>query len=361
MMSLACAGCGGPFDVEYLLSRNTGLQTLDPTGLGLRSPIHMPESIISLGEGNTPIINLDSVGEILGLERVYAKLEFMNPTGSFKDRGAAVMISMARELGLKELVEDSSGNAGASVSAYSAKSNIEAHIFAPTSAPQAKIRQIRTYGASVHSIEGPREATTEAATAYANERGLVYASHNLSPYFLEGTKTIAYEIVKQCGKDLPAHMVFPVGNGSLFIGAWKGFRELVKAGTISGIPRLHCIQARAVMPIVAAYSGYEWYPDSNAKTVAGGIASTSAPRKQQILDVLLDTDGVAKAVDETDILKWQNLLSTEEGVFAEPTSAAAFAGLESLVNTRVISPGEPVLVPVTGFGLKDDKLLLSSH
>ena len=354
MTTLACRGCGTPLDVEYLEGKGAGVQPANWTGPEIPMPLHLRGSAMSLGEGGTPVVDLTNIAEMLGLQTVQAKLEFMNPTGSFKDRGTAIMVGMAREHSVKQVVEDSSGNAGASLSAYAARSGIEAHIFAPASAPAAKLRQIRAYGSEVHSIEGPREATTDAAMAYAGERNLVYASHNLSPYFLEGTKTIAYEVAQQYRDGLPAHMVLPVGNGSLFIGAWKGFKELLDAGHVAKIPRLHCIQARAVMPIVAAYRGEEWSADPTAKTVAGGISSAAAPREPQILDVLRDTDGVAEAVDDADILRWQELLATREGVFAEPTSAAAFAGLETLVGSGVIAADEAVLVPVTGFGLKDD-------
>ena len=351
--SLACRGCDAPLEVEYLDMKEAGLQPANWSGPDIPMPQHLPEHRISLGEGDTPCVVLPAVREHLGLRAVHAKLEFMNPTGSFKDRGTTVMVSVAREHGVTEVVEDSSGNAGASVAAYAVRAGIKAHIFAPSSAPAPKLRQIEVYGAEVHAIEGPREDTEAAAVAYHKERGLVYASHNLSPYFLEGTKTLAYEIVEQFEDSLPSHLVFPVGNGSLFIGAWKGFRELRDAGHIAQVPRLHCIQARAVMPIVAAYRGEDWNADPTASTVAGGIAAAAPARQEQILGVLRDTNGTAEAVDEPDIMRWQGLLAAEEGIYAEPTSAAAFAGLEALVSGGVIGAGETVLVPITGSGLKD--------
>ena len=151
--------------------------------------------------------------------------------------------------------QDSSGNAGASVAAYAAAAGIKAHIFAPSTAPQAKLKQISVYGAQAHLIDGPRAASTAAAVAFCAERGLVYASHALSPYFLEGTKTFAYEVVRQLHDGLPEYVVFPVGNGSLLIGAFRGFEELRRAGAVGRVPRLHCAQAQAVKPVVAAYSG----------------------------------------------------------------------------------------------------------
>ena len=265
------------------------------------------------------------------------------------------MMAVAKEHGVTEVVEDSSGNAGASVSAYAARNGITAHIFVPATASVAKVRQIAVYGAQLHAVRGAREAATEAAMAFCAERGLTYASHALSPYFLEGTKTFAYEVAQRPSEraTIPDHVVFPVGNGSLLIGAWKGFTELRDGGEIVEVPRLHAVQARAVMPIVEAYSGEEWNPEAVPSTVASGIAVADPARRAQILSVLSSTNGVAVAVDDSEILRWQELLAKKEGVFAEPTSAAAFAGLAQLVDCGVIGTNDSVLVPITGFGLKD--------
>ena len=355
MLNLRCGACRTPLDVAY--SRSTddapGIQPPEWAGPEIPLPIHDPAATVWLGEGNTPSVALPVLGNFTGLDHLYGKLEFLNPTGSFKDRGTAVMLAVAREQGVTELVEDSSGNAGASVSAYAARAGIRAHIFAPASAPQAKIGQIEVYGATSHSVPGSREATTDAAIAYYTSKGLVYASHNLSPYFIEGAKSFAYEVFHQFPAGLPDHIVVPVGNGSLFIGAWKGFQELRNAGHITGIPKLHCVQAKAFMPVVAAHNGQSWTPAQGARTVAGGISSAAPPRMGQILEVLRASGGTAVAVEDADALRWQRLLAEKEGIYAEPTSAAAFAGLEVLAGGRTIQSGESVLVPVTGFGLKE--------
>ena len=240
------------------------------------------------------------------------------------------------------------------MSAYAARAGIKSHIFVPADAPEAKLRQIRAYGAEVHPVEGPREAVTEAAIAYARQRGLVYASHMLSPYFAEGTKAFAYEVARQFEGTAPDHLVFPVGNGSLLIGAFNGFNELLASRRIEKIPRLHCVQSRNVMPLVAAFNGEAWSPESATKTVAGGISIAAPSRQWQILEILRLTGGSAVAVEESSILRMQKDLAEEEGIFAEPTSAAAFAGLEALVDQGVIQEADTVLVPVTGFGLKDE-------
>ena len=356
MVTLECRKCGAPLEVDYAEAglSTTGVQPLGWTGPTVPMPLHDPGAGVSLGEGGTPCVELSAIGKHLGLRTLYAKLEFLNPTGSFKDRGSAVMMGVAREHGVEELVEDSSGNAGASVSAYAARAGVKAHIFVPASAPQAKLGQIRAYGAEVHSVEGSREDTTAAAMAYVARRRLVYASHALSPYYFEGTKTFAYEVAERFAEEgLPRHILFPVGNGSLLIGTWIGLRELREAGQIAEVPRLHCVQGRAVMPIVAAHHGEAWSPGDATNTVAGGIAVAAPPRREQVLAVLRATNGDAVAVEESDILRFQRLLAETEGIFAELTSAAAFAGLEKLVKGGVIEPDEPVLVPVTGSGLKD--------
>ena len=345
MTTLHCVKCGGVLDVAYTLPSEDSHAPAVPT------PLHHPHDAITLGEGGTPSVALRSVSKHLGVDDIRAKLELMNPTGSFKDRGTAVMMSVAVELGVTEVVEDSSGNAGASVAAYAARADIRAHIFAPASAPAAKLDQIAVYGATLHRIEGDRQAVTDAAIDFAERKAMVYASHNLSPYFTEGTKSFAYEVVAQFGKDLPRHIVIPVGNGSLLIGAHTGFSELLRSGRISAIPSLHAIQARAVMPLAAAYLD-ETAPPTSA-TIAGGIAVANPPRLRQSLRALRETNGSAVAVAEADIVRWQALLARQEGIFVEPTSAAAFAGVEALIANGAVGRADSILVAATGFGLKD--------
>ena len=347
MTTLHCVQCGSVLDVTYSSPEHQN-DTSD-----LPTPLRHPGDAIALGEGNTPSVNLDTIGKRLGVDRLYAKLEMMNPTGSFKDRGTAVMMSVAKELGISEVVEDSSGNAGASVAAYAARAGIQAHIFAPSSAPAAKVSQIEVYGARTHLIDGDRQAVTDAAIDFAERNDMVYASHNLSPYFTEGTKTFAYEVADQFDEDLPQHIVIPVGNGSLLIGAHRGFVELRNRGRISAIPKLHAVQASAVMPLAAAFIDDSQPAPTAGSTIAGGIAVANPPRLCQSLHALRETGGSAVAVEEADIMRWQRLIAEQEGIFVEPTSAAAFAGVETLIGNGAIPRTESILVAATGFGLKD--------
>ena len=348
MFTLRCERCAAPLDVAY---HDPDAHTVGVNGLRMPAPFHSDGPSVTMGEGSTPVAELPAVGEILGASRILGKLEFMNPTGSFKDRGTSTMLSVALEHGVEAVVEDSSGNAGASVAAYSARAGIGAHVFAPETAPAAKMSQIRVYAAATHPTPGPREASTEAAVAFQRKHGMVYASHNLSPYFIEGTKSFGYEVVSQMSPG-PDHIVIPVGNGSLLMGAWKAYTEIRAAGLVTRTPALHAVQSEAVMPIAAEFTGVSWNP--GASTIAGGISVGDPPRRGQVVSAIRDSGGTSVAVTDGAIVRWQKLLASREGIFVEPTSAAAFAGLELLFQQGTIGRDEVVLVAVTGFGLKDD-------
>ncbi|NQU97495.1 MAG: pyridoxal-phosphate dependent enzyme [Chloroflexi bacterium] len=340
---LRCPSCGGLFEIAY---------HAPPSADAPRLPLTRPEASISLGEGRTPVVELRRTARELGLGTLWAKLEYQAPTGSFKDRGGAVLISAALEDGVDEFVEDSSGNAGASLAAYAAAAGITAHVFVPASAPEGKLGQIRIYGAALHAIVGPRHAATDAAQAFAGRHGIPYLSHNFSPFFAEGMKSFAFEVAAS-DASAAAHAMFPVGNGSLLVGARKGFDELREAGALPVVPKLHCVQAEAVRPIEAALNSREWSFDTSVRTIAEGISVSRPPRLRQAVAAVRDTGGAAVAVPDDAILAWQRRLARTEGVFCEATAAAAFAGLESLMARGAIPAGADVLVPVTGSGLKE--------
>ncbi len=341
--ALLCESCGQPYEVVY-----DSPPTRDRPRLPLRDTGHA----LSLGEGGTPELELTRLARELDLGAAWAKLEFAAPTGSFKDRGTAVMVSAAREYSVEECVEDSSGNAGASLAAYAAAAGIAAHIFVPASAPSGKKDQIRIYGAQLHEVDGPRQAATDAAAEYVADSGLVWLSHALSPFFAEGMKAFTYEAATGSIGRID-HVLFPVGNGSLIIGTASGLQELAEARGEPESPRLHCAQAEAVRPIVAAINGEDWSHEDAAPTVAGGIAVASPPRLAQVVDAVRSSGGAGVAVSDESIVRWQQWLARNEGIFCEATSAAAFAGLEALRESGVVAPGDSVLVPVTGSGLKE--------
>ena len=361
---LECVECSGPLRVEVEVPAAGGSLTevVRPGARGLWKyqpllPFADDVDPVTLGEGGTPTPLLGNWGGLIGVPDVYAKLEYASPTGSFKDRGSSTLVTRLRELGVKRAVEDSSGNAGASVAAYCAKAGIEVVIFAPESAPAAKLAQIEVYGAELKLIPGARENATKAALEAAQAPDTSYASHNLHPYFIEGTKTFAYEVFEDFAVtgEMPDHIVIPVGNGSLYLGAAKGFRELAAAGFELASPRLHLAQVEACAPLAqAARAGLDG-PAAVAPrpTIAGGISVGQPPRGREVLQTLRESGGAAVAVTERAVWDARLELAECEGLFIEPTSAAAFAGVRRLAELGVIEPGDSVLIAVTGHGLKD--------
>jgi threonine synthase len=316
---------------------------------------------VSLGEGDTPLVALPRWGAAHGLRRVWAKLELANPTGSFKDRGMAVLVTLARAAGARHLVEDSSGNAGAAAAAYAARAGLTCTVYAPASAPPAKLRQIRAYGAALVPVPGPRAAAASAARAAGEAPGTCHVSHNDNPDFVPGNKTFAYELLEALPDLDPAgrpwHVVVPTGGGALFCGAFQGFQEWASAGlTPAGaLPRLHAAQAAACAPLARAWEqgAPEPVPVERRPTVCGGIEIERPARGRQILEAVRASAGTAVATDDGAILAERDRLAALEGIYAEPTSAAAFAGLAALARRGDVAPDELVVVAVTGSGLKD--------
>lgn len=312
-------------------------------------------SPVTLGEGDTPLVPLPRWGERHGLHRVYAKLEYVSPTGSFKDRGAAVVVAKAAAWGIGRMVEDSSGNAGASIAAYSARAGIACDIFVPAAAPTAKVRPIERSGANVRRIEGTRADVTAAALAAVGDGESYYAAHNLNPYFTEGMKTAAYEVLESFDYQAPDHMILPVGGGSLFVGLWRGFQEWRSWGWVPSAPRMHVAQSTGCAPLVTAYQqgSDEPAPIDRQPTVAGGIEVVAPPRGRHILGIMRESAGSAVAVDDAAILAHRELLATLEGLDVEPTAAVPLAGLAALAREGIVGPDETVVACLTGSGLKD--------
>lgn len=291
-------------------------------------------SRVSLGEGFTPLVETDWGGR-----RLLFKCEHLMPTGSFKDRGATVMMSHLKQAGVEALLEDSSGNAGASIAAYAAAAGIRARIMAPESAPAAKRVQIAAAGAELQEVAGDRDAVERAALAAAET--MFYASHNRQPFFLEGTKTLAFELWEQLGFRAPAAVAAPCGNGANILGLWLGFRELQAAGQIGALPRLHAVQAANNSPIRAMFDGRTL---PQGPTVADGIATRRPVRGRMVADAVRATGGRVPVVSEEAILEAMGRMA-RSGWFVEPTSAVVLAALPQLPE------GEVVLV-LTGSGLK---------
>jgi threonine synthase len=305
---------------------------------------------VSLGEGWTPLLP----GEWHGAP-VHYKLEFMMPTGSFKDRGTTVLVSHLKSLGVTRVLEDSSGNAGASLSAYAAAAGLACRILVPETASYPKIAQIAACGADVVTIRGSRQEVAEAALRQTADPGdpIFYASHNWQPFFVEGTKTLAYELWEQSGFRAPDNLVVPLGYGSNVLGAERGFDELRRAGEIARRPRLFGVQAAHCAPYAAAFrEGVEHLvPTPVRPTMAEGIATPRPTRVTEVLRAVRETGGTVVAVEEAEIVPALRDLA-RRGLYVEPTSAVAGAGLTRLLASGVIRPQEHTVLVLTGSGLK---------
>jgi threonine synthase len=301
---------------------------------------------ISLGEGCTPLVEQE-----WGRLRPLFKLEWFNPTGSFKDRGSAVMLSYLRQAGIKAVLEDSSGNGGSSMAGLGAAGGMRVKILAPASTSPAKIAQALAYGAEVQLVDGPREESE--AEAIRQSEATFYASHNWQPLFLEGTKTLAYELWEDLGFRAPDNVILPVGAGSSLLGCAFGFRELKKAGQIARLPRLFVAQPLNCSPIDASFKAGADTPVVREvhKTVAEGTAIKSPMRLREIIAALHESKGSTVALTEDEIVAALRRLA-RNGLFVEPTSASAAAGLDRLVQEGLIRPNESTVVVLSGSGLK---------
>lgn len=308
---------------------------------------------ISLGEGMTPL-----VPTTLGGGRPRIKCEHLMPSGSFKDRGMAVMVSYLKAQGVAEVMLDSSGNAAASLACYAAASGVKARLLVPGYTSPAKVAQIRVYGAEVELVPGTRQDCAAAALRLA-EAGLFYASHNWQPHFVEGTKTLAFEIWEQYGFAVPDNIVIPVGYGSNLMGCHQGFAELKARGSITRMPRLFAAQPANVAALHAAFAAASDVPVAiDARpTVAEGIATTKPVRVRENMAALRQSGGGTVAVPEEEILPAMHALA-RRGFFVEPSSAVAGAGYERLLAEGTITAEQETVIVLTGNGLKSAEALV---
>ena len=306
-------------------------------------PLSVAEPI-SMGEGVTPLLLRRLYGS-----PVHLKCEWFMPTGSFKDRGASVMLSILRQQGVSAVLEDSSGNGGAAVAAYAAAGGMAATIMAPDSTSPAKTVQMRAYGATVELIPGDRQATSDAAAARAAT--LFYASHNWQPFFLQGTKTLAYELWEDLDFVAPDNVIVPCGAGSNVLGCEIGFSELLRAGEIDRMPRIFAAQPENCGPIAAAFLAGHAVDRPVRPTIAEGTAIARPIRMREVLGALGETGGGAVLLSEDEIGgAMQHLAAT--GIYVEPTSAQVAAAFGKLLDSGAIAPGQVTVLVLTGSGLK---------
>ena len=339
--------CGGPLDLTWrgalIPDRLAGREATLWRYREALPPIDTP---VTLGEGFTPLLPFRLEGR-----DVLLKCEHLFPTGSYKDRGAALLVSHARDTGITEVIEDSSGNAGAAMAAYCARAGIRCRILVPESTSSIKKSQITAFGAELIEVPGPREAAAEKARSLAEHT--FYASHCYNPWFLQGTKTFAYEIWEQLGHRVPDTVILPVGNGTLLLGADLGFDELFEWGLANRRPRLVGVQAARCAPLVEAFRDGLDEPVDAVRDVrptrAEGIAVAAPVRGRQILAAIRESGGTLLAVKEESIESCRIALG-RAGILAEPTAAAGLAGAARYFADA--PPDEEVLAAVTGHGLK---------
>jgi len=349
-----CRWCGSLLDIQFE-------PVIDPVKIRGRSPslwryreaipIERDEAIVSFGEGFTPLLVVNFGGRL-----VWVKQDHLFPTGSYKDRGASVLISKMKELGVRQCVEDSSGNAGSAVAAYCARAGIGCDIYVPFDTAPAKLAQIQLYGAGLVRVPGSREDTARTVMAAAENH--YYASHSWNPFFFQGTKTFAYEVCEQLGWKAPDAVVLPAGNGTLVLGAWIGFRELHQAGIIERIPRLVAVQSENCAPLARCWA--QNLPDVPAiqkkDTLAEGIAIAEPIRGVQVVQAVRQSGGEFVAVSDPDIKATLKNLA-RQGFYIEPTAAAAAAGVSKYLSAH---PQPELVVSVfTGSGLKTTEKMLS--
>lgn len=302
---------------------------------------------VTMGEGDTPLIFID--------KNVYAKADYYMPTLSFKDRGAAVLMAMAKKLGVKSVVADSSGNAGTAIAAFGARAGIQCNVFVPASTSDKKIKQIEAHGATIHKIPGTREDTAKAAIDMVEKTNLFYASHIYNPLFWEGTKTYFYEVFEQLNCIMPAAFVIPVGNGTLLLGAYIAFKELLLWGLIDKMPRILAVQAENCAPILKAFNSGKDTVEAceNIGTLAEGIAIAAPARGSEILKAVKETNGDIIGVSEKGIEDARNMLAAK-GIYVEITSAANYAGYLDYVKKYPELKDQVVVFPLCGAGIKSN-------
>jgi threonine synthase len=355
--------CGSPLLVRYDLKkvkRRLRKKTLNSRKENLWRyrellPVEREENIVSLGEGMTPLLHLVHLGSELGLPHLYLKDEGLIPTGTFKARGAAVGVSRAKELGVKILAMPTNGNAGGSWATYCAKAGIKAIIVMPEDAPIINRKEVAVTGAELYLVDGLISDAGKIVGRAVDEYGWYDASTLKEPYRIEGKKTMGLEIVEQLGWEVPEVIIYPTGGGVGMIGISKGLKELQEIGWIGEkMPKLVSVQSAGCAPIVKAWEEKKlesvFWESSN--TIAFGLNVPKALGDFLILQAVYETNGCAVAVEDAEILRAQQMLASQEGVFCCPEGAATLSAAIQLTKESWIKPDESVILLNTGTGLK---------
>jgi threonine synthase len=358
-----CTKCGKPLLVRYDLQQ--AAQTVTKESLATRRadlwryrevlPVDDDENIVSLGEGWTPLLRAERLGRQIGLAELYIKDESQNPTQSFKARGMAAAVSMAKELGAQKLAVPSAGNAAGALAAYAARAGMEAFIFMPKDTPRANVVECEQTGAHVTLMDG---LITDCGAEVARRKeaeGWFDVSTLKEPYRVEGKKTLGYELGEQLDWQLPDVIIYPTGGGTGLIGMWKAFDEMERMGWIGPKrPRMVTVQASGCAPIVRAFENGQRFADEfpNAATVASGLRVPKAVGDFLILDAIRASGGTALAVSDQELIEATREIGAAEGIFCAPEGAACLPALRQLMASGDVNANERVVLFNTGAGVK---------
>ncbi len=358
-----CVKCAGPLLVRYDLERARLNWNRESIVSGPRSmwryapvlPVRQSASIVSLGEGMTPLIRAKRSGERLGAQNLWVKDEGINPTGSFKARGLSCAVSMAKELGITKVAIPSAGNAASAMAAYAAAAGMEAHIFMPQDVPQANYIECKAFGARVTLVDGLISDCAKIVASRREQEGWFDVSTLKEPYRIEGKKTMGYEVAEQFQWNLPDVIFYPTGGGVGIIGMWKAFHELQALGWIgSKRPKMIAVQVEGCQPVVRAFEQGKDRSEfwDNAHTVASGLRVPKPLGDFLILASVRESGGTALAVSDEESLDAGIDLATDDGIFAAPEGAACMAALKKLLASGFLKPEERIVIYNTGAGLK---------
>jgi len=358
-----CRACGKPLLVRYDLDRARATLTKD--SLASRRPdlwryrevlpVADDSNIVSLGEGWTPLLHAKRLGKRVGIHELYIKDESQNPTQSFKARGMATAVSMAKELGARKLAVPSAGNAAGALAAYAARAALEAFIFMPRDTPRANVVECEQTGAHVTLMDGLITDCGAEVGRRKEKEGWFDVSTLKEPYRVEGKKTLGYELAEQMNWQLPDVIIYPTGGGTGLIGMWKAFDEMERMGWIdSRRPRMVTVQAAGCAPIVRAFEEGNRFADEfpNAATTASGLRVPKAIGDFLILDALRNSGGAAVAVTDEELIAATKEIGGYEGVFCAPEGAACLPALRKLMQSGEVRGGERVVLFNTGSGVK---------
>ena len=361
-----CDDCFGPLDVKYdfpTVNKNTFANREHTYWRYFELlPIADKSNIVNIGAGMTPLIKAEKLGSALGLNNLYIKNDSVNPTFSFKDRPAGIAVSKAKEFGLSSVGCASTGNLAAATAAHAAKGGFTCYVFVPSDIEHAKIAQALAYGANFIAVDGTYDDANRIAAQIGDNKGIGIVNINMRSYYVEGSKTLAFEVAEQLGWQVPDHLVVPVGSGAMLNAICKGFEELESLSLLGKVSGMHMIagQPHGCAPIVDAFkkNSTEVIPVENPDTIAKSLAIGDPGDGRYVLKRLKQYNGYAEESTNKEILDAIILLAKTEGIFTEPAGGVSVAVLKKMVEERKIDKNDSTICYVTGNGLKATEVLM---